>query len=69
MNLTWLNNALQHPKTTITGILVGVLTVAPVFSGQGITFGHAGTGTSLALISGLASAVLGLVAKDPNSTK
>jgi hypothetical protein len=67
MNFTWLNNITAHPKTSIAGVLLGVLTIAPVLAGQGITLGHAGTGTVVTLASGLATALLGLLAKDPDS--
>ena len=62
-----LSNIVNHPKTSIAGVLLGAVTIAGVLSQQGITLGHAGTGTVVALISAIATAVLGLVAKDPGS--
>lgn len=62
MNLA---NIWQHPKTTIAGLLVCVVTIAGTLSQQGITLGNAGTGTVITLISGLATALLGLLARDP----
>ena len=67
MNFTWLNNVAAHPKTSVMGILIAVGTIAGVLSQQGVTLGHAGTGTVVTLVSGLASALLGLLAKDPDS--
>jgi hypothetical protein len=59
------SNVWQHPKTSAAGLLIGVLSVSQVLSQQGITLGKAGTGTVLTLVSGLASAALGLLARDP----
>ena len=69
MDITILNNVWEHPKTSIAGVLIGIVTVASVLAQQGITLGHAGTGTVVALISGLATAFLGLLAKDPSTPK
>jgi len=60
----FLQQALANPKTTTCGLLIGVTTIAGVLAGQGITLGHAGTGTVVTLISGIATALLGLAAKD-----
>jgi len=59
-----IQNALANPKTTVAGFLIGVVTIAGVLSQQGITLGTAGTGTVVALVGGLATAFLGLLAKD-----
>jgi hypothetical protein len=64
MNLV--SNIWDHPKTSIAGLLIGIVTIAGVLSQQGITLGTAGTGTVIALISGIATALLGLLAKDPD---
>jgi len=58
-------NIWNHPKTSAAGLLIAIVTVAGVLSQQGITLGTAGTGTVLTLVSGLASALLGLLARDP----
>ncbi len=63
--MNWLSNIWNHPKTTLAGLLVGIGTIAGVLSQQGITLGHAGTGTVVTLISGIAAALLGLVAQYP----
>lgn len=67
MLMQWIDNIFNHPKTSIAGLLIGVVTVCGVLSNQGITLGTAGTGTWVTLASGLATAFLGLIAKDPSS--
>jgi hypothetical protein len=58
-------NIWKHPKTSVAGLLIAVASVAGVLSQQGITLGNAGTGTVLTLVSAVATALLGLIAKDP----
>jgi len=58
-------NMWKHPRTTATGLLIGVTTVAGVLSQQGLTLGHAGSGTVVTLVGAVASALLGLMARDP----
>jgi hypothetical protein len=60
-----LSNIVNHPKTTVSGLLIGLVTIAGVLSQQGITLGNAGKGTIVSLIAGVASALLGLLARDP----
>jgi hypothetical protein len=60
-------NIWNHPKTSIAGLLIATLTVAGVLSQQGINLGHAGSGTVITLVSAIATALLGLLAKDPGS--
>jgi hypothetical protein len=60
-----LSNTWNHPKTSAAGVLICVVGIAGVLSQQGITLGHAGTGTVVALVSALATMLLGLIAKDP----
>ncbi len=55
---------IENPKTTVAGLLLAMTTVLGVLQQQGIGLGHVGTGTVVALLSGLATAGLGLVAKD-----
>jgi hypothetical protein len=64
MNL--ISNIWIHPRTSAAGLLIAAITVAGVLSQQGVTFGTAGTGTVITLISALGTALLGLLAKDPN---
>ena len=59
------SNIWNHPKTSAAGLLIAVVTIGSVLSQQGITLGTAGSGTVVALVSGLASALLGLLARDP----
>jgi hypothetical protein len=61
-----LANIWNQPKTSITGLLIGLVTVAGVLSQQGINLGKAGTGTIVTLIGALGTALLGLLAKDPS---
>jgi len=63
MNL--LENITKHPRTSATGILIAVVSIGGVLSQHGITMGKAGTGSVLSLITAMASAILGLLAKDP----
>jgi len=63
-----ISNIWQHPKTSTAGLLIGVATIASVLSQQGITLGRAGSGSVVTLVSGLAAALLGLLARDPASS-
>jgi hypothetical protein len=60
-----ISNVWKHPRTSAAGLLIAVATVGGVLSQQGISFGHAGSGTVVVLASSLATAVLGLLARDP----
>ncbi len=62
-----ISNIWNHPKTSAAGVLIAVVTIAGVFSQQGITLGHVGNGTIVSLVSALATAFLGLLARDPAS--
>ena len=64
MNL--ISNIWNHPKTSAAGLLIAVVTIGGVLSQQGISLGTAGTGTVVTLVCALASALLGLLAKDPS---
>jgi len=55
---------IEHPKTSLAGILLAMTTMLGVLQGQGISLGHAGTGTVVSLAGALATAMLGLLAKD-----
>jgi hypothetical protein len=59
------SNIWNHPRTSAAGLLIAVVSIASVLSQQGITLGSAGTGTVVSLAGALASALLGLLAKDP----
>ena len=58
-------NIWNHPRTSAAGLLIGVVSVGGVLSQQGITLGHAGTGTVVTLATAIASALLGLLSRDP----
>lgn len=60
-----ISNIWNYPKTSFAGLLIAVVTVAGVFSQQGVTLGTAGTGTMVSLVAAVAAALLGLVARDP----
>jgi hypothetical protein len=60
-----ISNIWIHPKTSAAGLLIAIATIAGVLSQQGITLGTAGSGTVITLVSGLATALLGLLARDP----
>ena len=64
MNL--IANIWDHPTTSVTGLLIAVATVAGVLSQQGVTLGKLGAGTVVSLAGALATALLGLLAKDPD---
>jgi hypothetical protein len=61
----FISNIWNHPKTSATGLLIGIVTIGGTLSQQGVTLGTAGTGTVVTLASGIAAALLGLLAKDP----
>jgi hypothetical protein len=67
LQMNSISNIWNHPKTSITGLLIAAVTVAGVLSQQGINLGHAGSGTVITLVSAIATALLGLLAKDPGS--
>ena len=58
-------NGWKQPKTTAAGLLIAVASVAGVLAQQGVSLGRVGTGTVVSLVSALATAMLGLLAKDP----
>jgi hypothetical protein len=63
-----ISNIWNHPKTSIAGLLIAIATIAGVLSQQGITLGNAGTGTVVTLVSALATALLGLLSRDPETS-
>ncbi|MGD0629089.1 MAG: hypothetical protein ABR987_07045 [Terracidiphilus sp.] len=60
-----ISNIWNHPKTSVAGLLIATVSIAGVLSQQGVNLGHAGSGTVVALVSAVATAFLGLLAKDP----
>ena len=66
--MSFIANIWNHPKTSAAGLLLGIVTISGVLSQQGITLGDVGTGTVITLVSGIASALLGLLARDPASS-
>jgi hypothetical protein len=66
--MNFISNIWNHPKTSAAGILIAVASVAEVLSQQGVSLGKVGTGTVVSLASALATALLGLLAKDPETS-
>jgi hypothetical protein len=64
-----ISNVWNHPRTSAAGLLIAIVTIAAAFSRQGVTLGTAGTGTIVTLASAIATALLGLLAKDPGSSQ
>ena len=64
-----ISNIWNHPRTSAAGLLIAIVTIAGVLSEQGISFGKAGSGTILSLVTALATALLGLLSKDPGGAQ
>jgi hypothetical protein len=62
-----ISNIWKHPRTSVAGVLISVATVAGVLVQQGVTLGTVGGGTVVTLASALATALLGLLARDPGT--
>jgi hypothetical protein len=62
-----LGNIVKHPRTSAAGVLIALASITGVLSQQGITLGKAGSGTVAGLVTALASALLGLLARDPGT--
>lgn len=60
-----ISNIWKHPKTSAAGVLIAVATTAGALSQQGVGLGKAGNGTVVSLAAALATAFLGLLARDP----
>ena len=63
--MSLLANIWNHPKTSVSGLLLAIITVGGVLAQNGISLGKAGTGTVVSLISATATALLGLLSRDP----
>ena len=61
------SNIWNQPKTSAAGLLIAVVTIAGVLSRQGLTLGAAGSGTVITLAGAIATALLGLLARDPSN--
>jgi hypothetical protein len=61
-----ISNIWNQPKTSAAGMLIAAVTIAGVLSQQGVTLGTVGSGTVVTLIAAIATALLGLVARDPS---
>jgi hypothetical protein len=60
-------NIFNHPRTSAAGVLISVATVAGVLSQQGVKIGSVGGANIVSLAAALATALLGLVARDPGT--
>lgn len=64
-----ISNIWLHPQTSLAGVLLGATVITGVLTQQGVSLGHAGAGTVASLIGAIATALLGLVARDPGDPK
>jgi hypothetical protein len=60
-------NAIAHPRTSTAGVLIAIVSIMGVLAQNGITLGKAGTGSVVSLVTAMASAILGLLARDPGA--
>lgn len=58
------SRATANPKSSAVGLLLAVTTITGALTAQGVTLGRAGTGTVVTLVSGIATALMGLLARD-----
>ena len=65
--MNFISNIWNHPKTSAAGLLIAISSVAGVLSQQGLGLGKVGTGTVVSLASALATALLGMLSKDPEA--
>jgi hypothetical protein len=65
--MKFISNIWNHPKTSAAGLLIAVTSVAGVLSQQGLSLGKVGSGTVVSLASALATALLGMLSKDPEA--
>jgi len=56
--------ATQNPRTTLAGALIALTSVLGVLQQHGVSLGHVGAGTGISLATALATALLGVMAKD-----
>lgn len=64
--MNFISNIWNSPRTSVAGALIAVVTIAGVLSQQGISLGKAGSGTMISLVTAIATAMLGLLARDPD---
>jgi hypothetical protein len=67
--MTAISNIWNHPKTSAASLLLGIVTIMSVLSEHGVTLGTVGTGSLVTLVSGIATALLGMLARDPAETQ
>jgi hypothetical protein len=64
--MNW-SNIWLHPKTTIAGLLIGIVTVPPIL--QAVDWKHLSAAVVIGLAGALATALLGLFSQDPNTAQ
>jgi hypothetical protein len=64
--MNFISNIWNYPKTSVAGMLIAIVTIAGVLSQQGISLGKAGSGTVITLVMAIATALLGMLARDPD---
>jgi hypothetical protein len=69
LHMNFISNIWNHPKTSAAGLMIAIISISGVLSQQGITLGSVGTGTVVALVGSVATALLGLLAKDPGQSQ
>jgi hypothetical protein len=62
------SNLWLHPKTTIAGFLLCLVSIGAVLSQYGVTFGHLGNSNTVIVLTAIATAMLGLLSRDPGTT-
>lgn len=67
LHVNSISNIWKHPRTSAAGVLIAVATIAGVLTQHGVSLGTFGGGSAVSLAGALATALLGLVARDPNS--
>ena len=61
-----LTNVITHWKTSVSGVLIATVSVSGVLMAHGVTGGKAGTSTYVEIAAAVATALLGLLARDPS---
>lgn len=60
-----ISNIWNHPRTSAAGLLIAVVSIGGVLAQNGVTLGKAGSGTVVTLTTAIATALLGLLSRDP----
>lgn len=60
-----ISNIWNHPRTSAAGVLIATVSIGSVLAQQGVTLGKLGNSSVIGIVTGVASALLGLFAQDP----